>query len=79
MYHLEFRLALFLLLGVSLLSMILSQCEALQTKQSTLEMKIPDISFGFFANDINWLIRTIHCCHLLRIQGVCTFITEFFR
>ena len=45
MYHLEFRLVL---LGVRLPSIILSQYEALQTKQSTLEMQIPDISIGLF-------------------------------
>ena len=45
MYHLEFRLVL---LGVLLPSIILSQYEALQTTQSTLEMQIRDISIGLF-------------------------------
>ena len=45
MYHLEFRLVL---LDVRLPSIILSQYEALQTKQSTLEMQIPDITIGLF-------------------------------
>ena len=48
MYHLEFCLVLLLLLDVCLLSIILSQCEALQTKQSTLETQILDISIGLF-------------------------------
>ena len=49
MYRLEFRLALFLLLGVRLLSIIPPQCEVLQIKQNTLEMQIPDISTGLFS------------------------------
>ena len=48
MYHLEFRLVLFLLLDVYLTSMILSQCELLQTNQSTFEMAMPDIFTGLF-------------------------------
>ena len=48
MYHLEFRIVLFLLLGVCLLSIILSQGEVHQIKQSTLEMQIPDISIRLF-------------------------------
>ena len=37
-----------LLLCLRLLSIILSQCEALQTKQSTFEMQIADISVWLF-------------------------------
>ena len=48
MYHLEFRLVLFLLLVVRLQWIILSQCEVPQTKQSTLEIEITDISIGLF-------------------------------
>ena len=42
------RVVLFLLLGLRLLLIILSQCEALQIKQSTLEMQILDISIVLF-------------------------------
>ena len=48
MYRLEFRLALFLQLGVRLLSIIPSQCEVLQIKQTTLEMQILHTSIGLF-------------------------------
>ena len=48
MYRLEFCLALFLLLGVRLLSIIPSQCEVLKIKQNNLEMQILDISIGLF-------------------------------
>ena len=77
-YSLEFRLFLFLLLGVCLLSIIPSQCEVLQIKQNTLEMQLPDIS-DYFAKGIYWLIRATHCRHLLRIQGICIFNTKFYQ
>ena len=48
MCYLKFCLVLLLLLGVCLLSIIPSQCEALQTKQSPLAMQILDISTGLF-------------------------------
>ena len=73
MYLLEFRLVLFLLLGVRLLSIILSQCEALQAKQNTLEMQIPDTFIGLLCkghilvdpnNPLLSLAENSRCLHI---------------
>ena len=63
--------------GVHWLSIVFSQCEVIQTKQSTLEMQITVFSLDYFAKGIYQLIGTIDCCHLLRIQRVCMLNTEF--
>ena len=54
-----------------LFALIASQCEAFQTKQVLSKCKFQIFPLDYFAKDIYWLIQTIHCCHLLRIQGVC--------
>ena len=73
MYLLEFRLVLFLLLGVRLLSVILSQYEALQAKQNTLEMQISDTFIGLLCkghivvdpnNPLLSLAKNSRCLHI---------------
>ena len=71
--HVEFCLVLLLLLGVCLLSKILSQCEALQTKQSTLETQILDISIRLFCKG-HILVDPNNS--LLSLAGI--FNTEFY-